>query len=86
MKIARPFEVIETPLKYQTATQKNIVDESDSELISSIRVYVEKAIIKIDYRVTTSAKLPIGKKGNRFRFSTAKKAIPDVSTLYHTYP
>ena len=76
MKIARPPKVVEIPLKYQTATQKNIVDESDSELISSIRVYVEKAMIKIDYRVTTSAKLPIGKKGNRFRFSTAKKAIP----------
>ena len=74
MKLPKPQKIVEIPLKYQTATQKNIVDESDSELISSIRVYVEKAMIKIDYRVATGAKLPIGKKGNRFRFSTAKKA------------
>ena len=72
--INKPQKAVEIPLQYQTATQKNIVDESDSELISSIRIYVEKGVIKIDYRVATGAKLPIGKKGNRFRFSTAKKA------------
>ncbi len=38
--------------------------------IKSVRVYEENSIIKLDYRVQQSAKLPKGKKGNRFRHST----------------
>ena len=76
MKKIKIQKVVEIPLEYQTTTQKNIVDEFDSGLIKSIRTYVENDVIKVDFRVTADAKLPIGKKGNRFRFSTAKKASP----------
>lgn len=48
----------------------NIMNTTDT--IKSVRVYAEKNIIKIDYRVQMSAKLPKGKKGNRFRNSTSK--------------
>lgn len=43
-----------------------------TDIIKSVRVYEEKNIIKLDYRVQMSAKLPKGKKGNRFRSSTSK--------------
>jgi integrase len=46
----------------------------EQEIIKSVRVYEEKGVIHLDYRVQTTAKLPKGKSGNRFRFSTNKKA------------
>lgn len=42
---------------------------SIQEIIKSVRVHVENELIKHDYRVKSTAKLPIGKTGNRFRFS-----------------
>ncbi len=44
----------------------------EQEIIKSVRVYEEKGVIHLDYRVQTTAKLPKGKSGNRFRFSTIK--------------
>lgn len=41
--------------------------------IKSVRIYTEDGIIKIDYRVKPTVKLPKGKKGNRFRTSTGEK-------------
>ena len=41
--------------------------------IKSVRVFEENGLLKIDYRVHVSAKLPKGKVGNRFRTSTAKE-------------
>ena len=40
------------------------------ETIKSARVFEENGFIKLDYRVNSLAKLPKGKDGNRFRFST----------------
>jgi len=75
MKLRNPIQkVAEIPLKYQTANQKNIIDEADAELIKSIRVYVERNIIQMDYYLVAGAKLPVGVKKNRLRFSTTKKA------------
>jgi len=42
-------------------------------IIKSVRVYEENGIIKLDYRTYPSAILPHGKRGNRFRHSTAQK-------------
>ncbi len=43
------------------------------DIIKSVRIYSENGAIKADYRVHASAKLPKGKTGNRFRFSTNKE-------------
>lgn len=43
------------------------------DTIKSVRVFIEDDIIKLDYRVNPTAKLPKDKKGNRFRFSTGKR-------------
>lgn len=48
----------------------NITNTTDT--IKSVRVYKENNIIKIDYRIHQTAKLPKGKTGNRFRNSTSK--------------
>lgn len=39
------------------------------EIIKSVRIYEENNLIKTDFRVKPTAKLPIGKMSNRFRFS-----------------
>lgn len=44
--------------------------------ISSVRIYIENGFIKIDIRVKSNTKLPKGKKGTRFRFSTGEKDTP----------
>lgn len=46
----------------------------EDDVIKSVRVYEDKGLIHFDFRVFTKVKLPKGKKGNRFRFSTGKKA------------
>jgi len=47
--------------------------------IKSVRVYVEgDNIIKLDYRVKQTAKLPKGRKGFRFRTSTGEKSTPQA--------
>lgn len=45
---------------------------SMSDKIKSVRIYEENGLLKLDYRVHNHAKLPKGKKGNRFRMSTSK--------------
>lgn len=43
-----------------------------TDIIKSVRGYEDKGLLKMDYRVQPSAKLPKGKEGNRFRSSTGK--------------
>ena len=43
-----------------------------TDTIKSVRGYEDKGLLKMDYRVQSSAKLPKGKVGNRFRSSTGK--------------
>jgi len=42
--------------------------------IKSVRIYIEHDTIKGDYRTRPDAKIPKGKTGNRFRFSTGMEA------------
>jgi integrase len=44
------------------------------DTIKSVRIYAENGVIKGDYHTSPGAKLPKGKKGNRFRFSTGMEA------------
>jgi len=74
MKVKKKILPVEIPLEFQTVTQQNSIDSYDSDIFKSIRIYEEKGVIKLDIRVISSAKLPIGKKGNRFRYSTGRKA------------
>jgi integrase len=43
-----------------------------TEIVKSVRAFEENGFLKMDYRVQAKAKLPKGKKGNRFRASTGR--------------
>ncbi|MDD2699376.1 MAG: hypothetical protein PHF17_11300, partial [Arcobacteraceae bacterium] len=45
-----------------------------STTIKSVRVFKENEIIKLDYYSKPNVKIPRGKVGNRFRFTTGEKA------------
>lgn len=49
---------------------------NQNPVIKSVRIYEEDGSIKLDYRTKPNVKLPKGKVGNRFRFSTGIQATP----------
>ena len=49
---------------------------NQNPVIKSVRIYEEDGYIKADYRTKPNAKVPKGKVGNRFRFSTGIQATP----------
>lgn len=51
---------------------------NQNPVIKSVRIFEEDGSIKLDYRTKPNAKVPKGKVGNRFRFSTAIQATPSA--------
>ncbi len=66
--------IVIKPSELLMANTQVTISADASELIKSIRTYGEKGVIKLDFRLYSTAKLPMGKIGNRFRISTGKKA------------